>query len=66
MGHGTPVRENDKWKVTLEIPDWYLMQGIYYADRVETPMLLFQGEHDFPPIEAQMYAHVPFGRWHRS
>ena len=50
------VRENDKWKATLEIPDWYFMQGIYYADRVETPVLLFQGEHDIPPIEAKMYA----------
>ena len=49
------VRENDKWKATLEIPDWYLMQGIYYADRVETPVLLFQGEHDVP-VEAEMYA----------
>ena len=50
------VRENSKWKATLEIPDWYFMQGIYYADRVETPVLLFQGEHDIPPIEAKMYA----------
>lgn len=50
------VREDDKWKATLEIPDWYFMQGIYYADRVETPVLLFQGEHDIPPIEAKMYA----------
>ena len=49
------VRENDKWQATVEIPDYYFTHGIYYADRVETPMLLFQGEHD-DPIEAEMYA----------
>ena len=49
------VHENDKWQATVEIPDYYFTLGIYYADRVETPVLLFQGEHD-DPIEAQMYA----------
>ncbi len=49
------VREDDKWKATLDIPDWFLTSGICYVEQVETPVLLFQGEHD-EPIEAQMYA----------
>ena len=49
------VRENDKWQATVEIPDYYFTYGIYYVEQVETPILLFQGEHD-TPIEAEMYA----------
>ena len=48
------VREDDTWKASVDIPDWILMYGIYYAEQVETPVLLFQGEHD-DPIEAEMY-----------
>ena len=49
------VRENDKWKAVLEIPDHFFMSGICYVEQVETPILLFQGEHN-SPIEAKMYA----------
>ena len=49
------VYQNDKWKATLDIPDWFLASGICYVDNVETPVLLFHGEHDWS-IEAEMYA----------
>ena len=49
------VREDDTWKASVDIPDWFLMFGISYVEQVETPVLLFQGEHD-EPIEAEMYA----------
>ena len=49
------VRENDKWKASLQVPDWFLTNAICYVNQVETPVLLFQGGHD-EPFEAQMYA----------
>ena len=49
------VREDDKWKARLHVPDWILTSGICYVEQVETPVLLFQGGHD-EPFEAQMYA----------
>ncbi|MDE0299312.1 MAG: prolyl oligopeptidase family serine peptidase [Candidatus Poribacteria bacterium] len=52
----TAVRENDKWKAALEVPDWFLTSAILYVEQVETPVLLFHGEHDWPAIEAEMYA----------
>ena len=49
------VREDETWKASVDIPDWFFMFGICYVEQVETPVLLFQGEHD-EPIEAEMYA----------
>ena len=49
------VREDNTWKASVDIPDWFLMYGICFAEQVETPVLLFQGEHD-EPIEAETYA----------
>ena len=49
------VREDDTWKASVDIPDWFFMFGICYVEQVQTPVLLFQGEHD-EPIEAEMYA----------
>ena len=49
------VHEDETWKASVDIPDWFFMFGICYVEQVETPVLLFQGEHD-EPIEAEMYA----------